>query len=151
MKLNNMLPTAAGVLGGKNADVGGIVGGLLGGGGQQPLAKPGQHPSQQQDLNNSINNALGGLLGGKKKQSSDRNRSKTRKPPHGRLSFCRFYCQLDSGVLQQSLFQLLLALNAVPRPRNRFQAFGIDLLAAGDALSKRSFANAAEGAFHHLQ
>ena len=67
MKLNNILPTAAGVLGGKNANVGGIVGGLLGGGGQQPAAQSGQHPSQQQDLNNSINNALGGLLGGKKK------------------------------------------------------------------------------------
>ena len=66
MKLNNILPTAAGVLGGKNANVGGIVGGLLGGG-QQPAAQPGQHPNQQQDLNNTINNALGGLLGGKKK------------------------------------------------------------------------------------
>jgi uncharacterized protein involved in outer membrane biogenesis len=67
MKLNNILPNAAGMLGGKNAGgVGGIVGGLLGGG-QQPAAQPGQKPSQQQDLNNSINNALGGLLGGKKK------------------------------------------------------------------------------------
>jgi len=69
MKLNNILPTAAGVLGGKNANVGGIVGSLLGGGQQQgqPAAKQGQHPSQQQDLNNTINNALGGLLGGGKK------------------------------------------------------------------------------------
>jgi AsmA protein len=69
MKLNNILPNAAGMLGGKNAGgVGGIVGGLLGGGqAQQPAAKPGQQPTQQQDLNNSINNALGGLLGGKKK------------------------------------------------------------------------------------
>jgi hypothetical protein len=67
MKLNNILPNAAGMLGGKNAGgVGGIVGGLLGGG-QQPAAQPGQKPNQQQDLNNSINNALGGLLGGKKK------------------------------------------------------------------------------------
>lgn len=66
MKLNNILPNAAGMLGGKNAGVGGIVGGLLGGG-QQPAAQSGQKPSQQQDLNNSINNALGGLLGGKKK------------------------------------------------------------------------------------
>ncbi len=67
MKLNNILPNAAGMLGGKNpGGVGGIVGGLLGGG-QQPAAQPGQKPNQQQDLNNSINNALGGLLGGKKK------------------------------------------------------------------------------------
>jgi hypothetical protein len=68
MKLNNILPNAAGMLGGKNpGGVGGIVGGLLGGGQQQPAAQPGQKPNQQQDLNNSINNALGGLLGGKKK------------------------------------------------------------------------------------
>ncbi len=68
MKLNNIIPNAAGMLGGKNAGgVGGIVGGLLGGG-QQPAAQPNQKPNQQQDLNNSINNALGGLLGGKKKQ-----------------------------------------------------------------------------------
>jgi len=67
MKLNNIIPNAAGMLGGKTpGGVGGIVGGLLGGG-QQPAAQPGQHPNQQQDLNNSINNALGGLLGGKKK------------------------------------------------------------------------------------
>lgn len=67
MKLNNIVPNAAGILGGKNAGVGGIVGGLLGGGQQQPAAQPGQHPNQQQNLNNTINNALGGLLGGKKK------------------------------------------------------------------------------------
>ena len=69
MKLNNILPNAAGMLGGKNAGLGGIVGGLLGGQqGQQPAAQPGQHPNQQQNLNNTINNALGGLLGGKKQK-----------------------------------------------------------------------------------
>lgn len=70
MKLNNILPNAAGMLGGKTAGVGGIVGGLLGGGqqAQQPAAQPGKSPSQQQNLNNSINNALGGLLGGKKQK-----------------------------------------------------------------------------------
>ena len=69
MKLNNILPTAAGVLGGKNANLGGIVGGLLGGQpqAQQPAAQKGQHPNQQQNLNDTINNALGGLLGGGKK------------------------------------------------------------------------------------
>jgi uncharacterized protein involved in outer membrane biogenesis len=67
MKVDNLLPTAAGVLGGKNASVGGIVGSLLGGQQGQPAAKPGQQPNQQQNLNNSINNALGGLLGGGKK------------------------------------------------------------------------------------
>ncbi len=71
MKLNNILPNAAGILGGKNAGVGGIVGGLLGGGqqqGQQPATQSGQHQNQQQNLNNTINNALGGLLGGKKQK-----------------------------------------------------------------------------------
>jgi uncharacterized protein involved in outer membrane biogenesis len=69
MKLNNVLPSAAGLLGGKNAGVGGIVGGLLGGSpqGQQPAAQSGQKQNQQ-NLNNSINNALGGLLGGKKQK-----------------------------------------------------------------------------------
>ncbi len=69
MKLNNILPSAAGILGGKNANLGGMVGGLLGGGqpqGQQPSAQQGQQPNQQQNLNNTINNALGGLFGGKK-------------------------------------------------------------------------------------
>ena len=68
MKLNNILPTAAGVLGGKNANLGGIVGGLLGGGqpqGQQQGAQQGQHQNQQ-NLNDTINNALGGLFGSKK-------------------------------------------------------------------------------------
>jgi len=70
MKVDNILPTAAGVLGGKNASVGGIVGSLLGG--QQPSAQPGakqpgQNKNPQNDLNNTINNALGGLLGGGKK------------------------------------------------------------------------------------
>jgi len=71
MKLNNILPNAAGILGGKNANVGGIVGGLLGGGqhqGQPAAGQPGQPQNQQQDLNNTINNALGNLLGGKKKK-----------------------------------------------------------------------------------
>ena len=69
MKLNNILPNAAGMLGGKNAGVGGIVGGLLGGGQPPPAAQAGKQPTQQQqNLNDSINNALGGLLGGKKKK-----------------------------------------------------------------------------------
>jgi hypothetical protein len=69
MKVNNILPTAAGVLGGKNANVGGIVGSLLGGGGQQGQ-QPGKQaqPNQQQDVNKAINDALGGLLGGGKKK-----------------------------------------------------------------------------------
>lgn len=72
MKLDNVLPTAAGVLGGKGG-AGGILGSLLGG--QQQQAQPGakqpaaqQQPNQNQQLNDTINNALGGLLGGNKKK-----------------------------------------------------------------------------------
>jgi len=54
-------------------------------------------------------------------------------------------------MLQQALLQLLLARDTVTRPRHRFQAFGIDLRAAGDALSEAAFANAVERGIHHLQ
>ena len=68
MKLNNIIPNAAGILGGKGG-AGGIVGALLGGGNQQqnqqgqPAGKQAQ-PTQQQQLQD----ALGGLFGGKKKK-----------------------------------------------------------------------------------
>src|SRR5271167_964207 len=66
MKLNNLLPTAGGLLNGKGGnDLGGIVGGLLGG--QQPAAKPGQ-PQQQNQQANPLGDALNQLLGGKKKK-----------------------------------------------------------------------------------
>ncbi len=62
MKLNNILPTAAGVLGGKGG-ASSVLGGLLGGGQPaQPGAKPAQPQQQQQ-----INNVLNGILGGSKK------------------------------------------------------------------------------------
>jgi hypothetical protein len=64
MKLNNVLPSAAGLIGGKGG-AGGILGTLLGGQaqqGQQP-GKQAQPSSQQQ-----LQDALGGLLGGSKKK-----------------------------------------------------------------------------------
>ena len=68
MKLNNLVPSAAGLLGGKGG-AGGVLGSLLGGGqpqqGQQ-AGKPAPQSQQQQ-----LQDALGGLLGGSKK-----------KPPH---------------------------------------------------------------------
>jgi AsmA protein len=70
MKLNNIVPSAAGLLGGKGGSTGGILGSLFGGGQpQQPqqgqqAGKPAQQPSQQQQLQD----ALGGLLGGSKKK-----------------------------------------------------------------------------------
>jgi uncharacterized protein involved in outer membrane biogenesis len=67
MKLNNILPSAAGLIGGKGG-AGGILGTLLGGQqqGQQQQQQPGKQtqPSQQQQLQD----ALGGLLGGSKKK-----------------------------------------------------------------------------------
>ncbi len=66
MKLNNLVPSAVGLIGGKGG-AGGILGGLLGGGQAQgqpaPAGKQAQ-PSQQQQLQD----ALGGLLGGSKKK-----------------------------------------------------------------------------------
>lgn len=67
MKLNNLLPTAGGLLNGKGGnDLGSVVGGLLGGQGKQPAAKPGQ-PAPAQPQNNPLGSALDQLLGGKKK------------------------------------------------------------------------------------
>src|SRR5271157_303941 len=66
------------------------------------------------------------------------------------------FCRRDSlasraAVLQQSLFEFLLARDAMPRPGYCFQPLGIDLIAAGDALAKGPLANAAERAVHHLK
>jgi len=68
MKLNNILPSAAGLIGGKGG-AGGILGTLLGGGQaqqgqqQQQTGKQAQPNSQQQ-----LQNALGGLFGGSNKK-----------------------------------------------------------------------------------
>ena len=71
MKLNNIVPNAAGLLSGKSGGAGGIVGALLGGGQQQQqgqrAGKPAQ-PNQQQQQLNDLQNAIGGLLGGSKKK-----------------------------------------------------------------------------------
>ena len=68
MKLNNLLPTAGGLLNGKGGNnLGGLVGGLLGGQQQQQQqpAKPGQPQKQQQA--NPLGDALNSILGGQKK------------------------------------------------------------------------------------
>jgi uncharacterized protein involved in outer membrane biogenesis len=68
MKLNNLLPTAGGLLNGKGgADLGGLVGGLLGGQQQQHGQQQGSQPAQNQKAN-PLNDALNQLLGGKKKK-----------------------------------------------------------------------------------
>ena len=66
MKLNNILPNAAGLLGGKGGTAG-ALGAILGGGQPQPQGQQAGKPapkSQQQQLQD----ALGGLLGGTKKK-----------------------------------------------------------------------------------
>ncbi len=68
MKLNNMLPTAGGLLNGKGgADLGGMVGGLLGGK-QSTTAQPQTGKPAQPQPSNQLNDALGQLLGGSKKK-----------------------------------------------------------------------------------
>src|SRR5262249_61501350 len=55
------------------------------------------------------------------------------------------------SLFQHSLFQFLLALDAVASPRNSVQPFGVDFFAAGDALTEAALADALQRAFHHLQ
>ena len=54
-------------------------------------------------------------------------------------------------LFQHSLFQLFLALDAVPRPRNSLQPLGIDLLAARDAFPEAALPHPLQRALHHLQ
>ncbi len=70
MKLNNLLPTAGGLMNGKGgSNLGGLVGGLLGGQ-QQPAAqqpaKPGQ-PAPKQQPANPLGDALNQIMGSQKK------------------------------------------------------------------------------------
>ncbi len=71
MKLNNLLPTAGGLLGGKGGtnNLGGLVGGLLGGQQQQQQQqqKPANGQQQKPQQNNPLGDALGQILGGQKK------------------------------------------------------------------------------------
>jgi AsmA protein len=59
MKLNNVLPTAAGVLSGKGG-ASSVLGGLLGGQQAQQGAKPNQQQQQQKGLGGVLNGILGG-------------------------------------------------------------------------------------------
>src|SRR5258708_34789715 len=53
--------------------------------------------------------------------------------------------------LQQALLGFLLALDAMPSPRYGVEAFGVDLLAAGDAFSEAAFPYARESAIDHVE
>src|SRR5271169_5313463 len=61
------------------------------------------------------------------------------------------HAQLPWSLLQQTLLEFLLALDAVPRPGYSLQALGIDLFAAVDALAEAAFADARQRFLHHLQ
>ena len=69
MKLNNIVPSAAGLLNGKGG-AGGILGSLLGGQPQQGQQQQQQQPNKQAQPSpqQQLQNALGGLLGGSKKK-----------------------------------------------------------------------------------
>ena len=54
-------------------------------------------------------------------------------------------------LFQQSLLQLLLALDAVPRPGHGLQSLGVDLLAAVNTFPEAAFADAHQRLIHHLQ
>ena len=66
MKLNNLLPTAGGLLNGKGGanNLGGMVGGIVGG--QQQGQQPAKSDQPQQQTN-PLGNALNQILGGQKK------------------------------------------------------------------------------------
>jgi hypothetical protein len=59
--------------------------------------------------------------------------------------------RLSAGFFQQALFQLLLAGDAIARPRNSLKPLGIDVITAIDAFSKNSLANASKRYLNHLQ
>ncbi len=63
MKVNNLLPSAGGLLNGKGGSLG-ALGGLLGGQQAQPAGK--QPANQQQQQANPLGNALNQIMGGKK-------------------------------------------------------------------------------------
>src|SRR5579863_2253538 len=69
----------------------------------------------------------------------------------GRLSFAVKKTSLSAGVLQHSFFKLFLALDAMTRPRNSFQALGIDLFPARNALAEATVTDTIERAVNHLQ
>jgi len=58
---------------------------------------------------------------------------------------------LAGGFFQDSLLELFLTLDAMARPGNGLKTLGIDVLAAGDALAERTFADPSQCALDHLQ
>src|SRR5271155_5991014 len=69
----------------------------------------------------------------------------------GEKSSCTSALQLPGSFFEQPLLELLLALNAMPRPGHSLKTLGIDFLATVDALAKAAFPNPRERSLHHLQ
>jgi AsmA protein len=65
MKLDNIIPSAAGILGGKSGGAGGILGTLLGGNQPQQAQQAGKPASNQQQ---QLQDAIGSLFGDKKQK-----------------------------------------------------------------------------------
>lgn len=61
------------------------------------------------------------------------------------------YCKLLLGFFQDSLFQLLLALDAVTRPGHRFESLRVDLPAAGNAFSETTLSDTVQRTLDHRQ
>jgi hypothetical protein len=66
MKLENIIPSAAGLLGGKGGGAGGILGTLLGGNQPQQAQQAGKPASNQQQQ--QLQDAIGSLFGDKKQK-----------------------------------------------------------------------------------
>ena len=58
---------------------------------------------------------------------------------------------LFADFFQLSTFQFLLARNAVARPWNCFQPFGVDLIAAVHTLANGAFTDALQRRLNHVE
>src|SRR5262244_2156780 len=75
-----------------------------------------------------------------------------RTPPMTSAAFAKAeILRLSRSFFQQTLLQLLLALDTMPRPRHGFQTLRVDFLAAINALAKTTFANARQRLLYHLE
>ena len=55
------------------------------------------------------------------------------------------------GFFQLTLLLLLLACDAITRPRHCFQALGVDLISAIHAFAKGAFADSVQCSLHHIE
>ena len=79
-----------------------------------------------------------------KRQSQRDSQAKTKAagPDDGGRVPPKSWLPLSRSFFQDTLLELLLALDTMPRPRHGFQALGIDFLAAVDAFAEAALADA---------